>query len=354
MSNLTGTKIKDTYPGLIKTFDSGPLGATASPLTDGLGNELPLQLSTTNVNFIGNVDFTGATVSGLPVSESGLIAGSAANSMQSAPALTLNPATASAISSIALGNGARATTTQNGIAIGTNSNGNGIAIGSSSRADANNIAIGNAAEAYASNNGIAIGGGTRALYSGIAIGAGHNEVGGQRHIMVGASVTQPASDDVIHIGNNVYSVYSFSSTLVGNNTGKLDTGGYSLGLGATAKPHGAESIAIGRGTDGFGSKHISIGLNAKGGTQSTAIGYGATASNTNCMAIGTFAISDALGSVAIGRELTASTVDTTTTRKLQLIDTVVMDYADDAAAATGGVPIGGIYHTSGVLKIRLV
>jgi hypothetical protein len=29
------------------------------------------------------------------------------------------------------------------------------------------------------------------------------------------------------------------------------------------------------------------------------------------------------------------------------------DYADDAAAETAGVPVGGIYHTNGTLKIRL-
>jgi len=31
-----------------------------------------------------------------------------------------------------------------------------------------------------------------------------------------------------------------------------------------------------------------------------------------------------------------------------------LDYADDAAAALGGVPIGGFYHNSGVIRIRLV
>jgi hypothetical protein len=29
------------------------------------------------------------------------------------------------------------------------------------------------------------------------------------------------------------------------------------------------------------------------------------------------------------------------------------DYADDAAAAAGGIPIGHLYHTSGTVKIRL-
>ena len=30
------------------------------------------------------------------------------------------------------------------------------------------------------------------------------------------------------------------------------------------------------------------------------------------------------------------------------------DFADDTAAAAGGVEIGGLYHTAGVVKIRLV
>lgn len=33
---------------------------------------------------------------------------------------------------------------------------------------------------------------------------------------------------------------------------------------------------------------------------------------------------------------------------------VSSDYGDDAEAATGGIPIGQLYHTAGVVKIRLV
>lgn len=37
----------------------------------------------------------------------------------------------------------------------------------------------------------------------------------------------------------------------------------------------------------------------------------------------------------------------------KIVITNANDYADDAAAAIGGVPVNGVYHTSGVLKIRL-
>ena len=30
------------------------------------------------------------------------------------------------------------------------------------------------------------------------------------------------------------------------------------------------------------------------------------------------------------------------------------NYANDTAAASGGIPIGGIYHTNGAIKIRIV
>lgn len=33
---------------------------------------------------------------------------------------------------------------------------------------------------------------------------------------------------------------------------------------------------------------------------------------------------------------------------------VADNYADDAAAAAGGIPVGGLYHTDGAVKIRLV
>ncbi len=42
-----------------------------------------------------------------------------------------------------------------------------------------------------------------------------------------------------------------------------------------------------------------------------------------------------------------------------VIDNVFTDYkvsgsfANDAAAAVAGIPVGGVYHTSGVVKVRL-
>jgi hypothetical protein len=61
---LTGLEIRDTYDALIKITDNGPIGATAKLLSDGLGNDSVLTLSTTSVGVGGD---TSGTVSGVTV-----------------------------------------------------------------------------------------------------------------------------------------------------------------------------------------------------------------------------------------------------------------------------------------------
>jgi hypothetical protein len=48
-TTLTGTEIKDTYDSLIKVTDNGPISGTAKYLSDGLGNDSVLALSTAGV-----------------------------------------------------------------------------------------------------------------------------------------------------------------------------------------------------------------------------------------------------------------------------------------------------------------
>jgi hypothetical protein len=45
-TTLTGTTPQDTYDSLIKVTDNGPLSGTAKYLSDGLGNDSALALST--------------------------------------------------------------------------------------------------------------------------------------------------------------------------------------------------------------------------------------------------------------------------------------------------------------------
>ena len=52
-NTLTGTTPQDTYDSLIKVGDNGPLTATLKRLSDGLGNDLPLLVSTTGITNYG-------------------------------------------------------------------------------------------------------------------------------------------------------------------------------------------------------------------------------------------------------------------------------------------------------------
>jgi hypothetical protein len=42
-----------------------------------------------------------------------------------------------------------------------------------------------------------------------------------------------------------------------------------------------------------------------------------------------------------------------TTGQIQILD-LAWNYINDAAAQAGGIPVGGLYHTAGVVKLRLV
>ena len=63
-TTLTGTTPQDTYDSLIKVTDNGPLSATAKFLSDGLGNDSVLALSTTLVGIGTNAPATKLDVRG--------------------------------------------------------------------------------------------------------------------------------------------------------------------------------------------------------------------------------------------------------------------------------------------------
>lgn len=65
-STLTGTQIQNTYDSLIKVSNNLPIDNTGQNLSDGLGNDLPIRFTTSSTVFTSSVDFTSATVTGLP------------------------------------------------------------------------------------------------------------------------------------------------------------------------------------------------------------------------------------------------------------------------------------------------
>jgi hypothetical protein len=60
--SLTGLTPSTTYDALIKVGDNGPIDGTLKTLSDGLGNDLPMEVSTTGVNFTNNLQQGGVAV----------------------------------------------------------------------------------------------------------------------------------------------------------------------------------------------------------------------------------------------------------------------------------------------------
>jgi hypothetical protein len=63
-TTLTGTTPQDTYDSLIKVGDNGPIDGTLKRLSDGLGNDLPLLVSTTALTNYGAGAVTSNTAFG--------------------------------------------------------------------------------------------------------------------------------------------------------------------------------------------------------------------------------------------------------------------------------------------------
>ena len=106
MASLQNAQIDQTYQALLKAGDNGAITATPKAITDGAGNATNILMSNTATNFAsGTVDFTGATVSGLPTATAGLEVGTGTNALQNAIG---SASTASGAQSIALGAGALA------------------------------------------------------------------------------------------------------------------------------------------------------------------------------------------------------------------------------------------------------
>jgi hypothetical protein len=80
-TTLTGTTPQDTYDSLIKVTDNGPLTGSLKKLTDGLGNDSALSLSTTaaslsgNLTSTGSASFTGSVASAITPSEQAILQG---------------------------------------------------------------------------------------------------------------------------------------------------------------------------------------------------------------------------------------------------------------------------------------
>lgn len=283
MSTLTGTQIKDTYPGLLKSSDNAVLGAVEKEITDGEGTVSTLKLGTTSASFVGTLDLSGATVTGLPGGAPGLVAGTGANTMQSAASLTTTPANAASPNTIALGDNS-SSLFDGSIAIGGSSKANnyfGIALGVNARASQNySFALGNNAEANG-EYAMSIGYNSNAFgqYN-YAFGPSNRVNGGIQNIILGGYAnTIPDGDANVMINNASTSFPSGQNDNVGigrnDGFGAGTSNSVCIGLVAGVGANAGDSTAIGRGA--------TIGA---GATSSTAIGYQSSTTSTLATAVG--------------------------------------------------------------------
>ena len=314
MASLINTKIQDTYTGLIKTADNLPVDGTLKNLEDGNGGVLPMQVSTTGVNFTG-------TVTGLPVADAGLINGVGADSLISSPDLTTTPATAPLSGQIAIGNGATTGAyIVNSIAIGNNAVGGG------------GTAVGNGAEAFSAGRSAAYGANAKSLGNeSVAIGGDSyvpsNSAGG---VALGDSATVGANaPNAVAIGNDVTAstantvsvkaleVQTDSTPTAGgiimSDAGGVDrrinidaTGALQIDSTPVGGGGGAAGLVSGAAADSMISdaslttnpasalcvRGIALGDNARAATY---------ANQVDGIAIGTDALSEATNSIAIGK-----------------------------------------------------
>ena len=322
MATLTGLQIDASYLGLIKTTDNAALTGTAKVLTDGAGNSLNMEVATGGViNFpSGTVDFTGATVSGIPgaLRAGSLTTDNFPNNFRNIVTTGGTPSSSTAYGwqSMAFGHGCSSISARS------------IAIG-----------IGAVAGDYSAGNG-----GT------ISMGWDISNTG-HRSIAIGSDVTNrilASADDQISIGMLLDNNSEFG-ILIGNGSNNLATAG-GIGIGQTAVVNANDSICIGKnvndsdaarvkaisiGNDlstaqrtvnigvsqnAFGADGVCIGSsNSFGGNYNVAVGYNNAVGSggEGQVVIGKGSSATGNGSVAIGDSVTASKAQTVAVVELE-------------------------------------
>lgn len=121
------------------------------------------------------------------------------------------------------------------------------------------------------------------------------------------------------------------------------------GLSTTANAPYSHAEGVSTSTNGTGS-HAGGYLTATFRNYQTVFGEYNKLNNTSSLfVIGTGDASNSVDGFSVDRISGSAFISTVL---LPLVSSS-LNYANDTAAATGGVPLGGLYHTSGTIKIRL-
>ena len=357
MATLTGQQIDQSYQGLIKTNDNAALSATAKGIQDGTGGATNIEMSNTATNFVsGTVDFTGATVSGLPTATAGLVEGTGTDSLQNAVGTASN---ASGAASIALGKNSTASGSQS-MAYGEEALANNVsaaAFGQYAEATST-YAIAFGRTAAASGDGsVAFGQQTSAAQAG-AVAMGRQVTSDTADTTHVRALKIVAPDGAALGGNGITLIspdgtegvvtlldtdeLALDGTAIGggggaagleNGTGtsslqsaaSLTTtaanagGNNAIALGNNARvPGGSDNIAIGNGAqvNATANNSQAFGENAAANSSdATAIGNG-TDAGLGGTALGTFAQASGTYSIAVGKNANASATEATAIGRL--------------------------------------
>ncbi|MFT4643713.1 MAG: hypothetical protein ACI8ZX_000106 [Planctomycetota bacterium] len=403
-----------TYNNSATGLRSIAIGAnTTASNTDAIAmgeNTTATGISSTAIGKATNASADGATSMGNGTTASGVNSTSmGVNTLASGAYSTStgNNTTASGDNSFSAGanttaSGERSTATGNNTLAGGNS---ATAIGTNTEARATSSFATGINTLASGNHSTAMGNGTVASGTNSISAGSSTTAGGNQSFAVGFSTTangnvatamgnSTVASGVSSTAMGLYSVASgVASTATGYDTeasganstamGKETTasGLNSFATGGSTTASGDYSTASGRSTLSSGSHSFAAGFSTiASGESSTAMGVNSTASGDKSVSIGDNTIANSFSEIAIGRNPVAKTGNATIwvatdrlfsigngasassqSMALEILKNgitvlpavVSLNFADDTAAATGGVPVGGLYHTSGAIKIRL-
>jgi hypothetical protein len=300
--SLFNKRICNTYPGVIKTCDNAALTVTPKPMTDGVGNDVPINIGTSTICYGGTQDFTGATVIGISGSTAGLVPGAGTSSMVSDIGITAVALQSCSISignaaynccerSINIGDGSTGLNSCTiGIGFATSNTGvNSIALGNNSVGTGTcSISIGQGAQSGAADSiGIGRSSNARCLNS-ISIGA-LSDVLSSNTTAVGVSTCIGPSSNSSSVFGQAASVFSASSLAMGLATcvGTNSPNSITIGCGSVVFANSCCSTVIGKNSTSCCIENIIIG-------------------NTSCsinecgITVGHSSINDGGNSIAIG------------------------------------------------------
>ena len=194
---------------------------------------------------------------------------------------------------------------------------------------------------------------------------------------VGVSIGTDLSnqtDDSVNIGQDNAALKS--DVCIGNNIVNTGNNPNSIAIGRNTKALNFRGMCIGSNSQNTGNIGLVVGYqstnsatyssvfgytnDASGGTGAAILGGYAnditSSGNHNTIVGGTANLisGSVSGSTILGlQSFTATKDDMVYLPALTFVDYASYNFADDSAAATGGVELGGIYHNAGALRVRI-